>query len=318
MLNKTELMNSVTRTFHKAAFKLKKHSPEILVVAGVVGVVGSTVMACKATTKVNDILDETKEQLDAIHEAGEKLENGEVLKLKDGGEYTVEQNKKDLTIVYAQTAVKMAKLYAPAVIVGGLSITAILAGHNITRKRNIALAAAYTAIDKSFKDYRGRVVERFGEALDKELRYNIKTKDVEEIVVNEDGSETVNKTTVDALDPTTISAYSCIFDNGCIGWTKDPEYNKMFLIQQQQYANDLLQSKGHLFLNEVYDMIGIPRTKAGQVVGWIYDEKNPVGDNFVDFGIFDIHKPKNRDFVNGYERSIVLDFNVDGNILDLM
>ena len=320
-MKKPEIMNNITRTLNKAAFKFKKHSPEILVVAGVVGVVGSTVMACKATTKVNDILDDTKDQLDKIHEAGERLENGETLMLKDGEEYTVDQNKKDLTIVYAQTALKFAKLYAPSVIIGGLSITAILTGHNITRKRNIALAAAYTAVDKSFKEYRGRVVERFGEALDKELKYGIKSKEVDEVVTNEDGTESVVKKTVDVVDatnPMNVSEYARFFDDGCAGWTKDPEYNLMFLRDQQRYANDLLKSKGHLFLNEVYDLLGIPRTKAGQIVGWIYDEKHPNGDNFVDFGIYDTNKTANRDFVNGYERTILLDFNVDGNIWDQM
>ena len=320
-MKKPEIMNNITRTLNKAAFKFKKHSPEILVVAGVVGVVGSTVMACKATTKVNDILDDTKDQLDKIHEAGERLENGETLMLKDGEEYTVEQNKKDLTIVYAQTALKFAKLYAPSVIIGGLSITAILTGHNITRKRNIALAAAYTAVDKSFKEYRGRVVERFGEALDKELKYGIKSKEVDEVVTNEDGTESVVKKTVDVVDatnPMNVSEYARFFDDGCAGWTKDPEYNLMFLRDQQRYANDLLKSKGHLFLNEVYDLLGIPRKKAGQIVGWIYDEKHPNGDNFVDFGIYDTNKTANRDFVNGYERTILLDFNVDGNIWDQM
>ena len=320
-MKKPEIMNNITRTLNKAAFKFKKHSPEILVVAGVVGVVGSTVMACKATTKVNDILDDTKDQLDKIHEAGERLENGETLMLKDGEEYTVEQNKKDLTIVYAQTALKFAKLYAPSVIIGGLSITAILTGHNITRKRNIALAAAYTAVDKSFKEYRGRVIERFGEALDKELKYGIKSKEVDEVVTNEDGTESVVKKTVDVVDatnPMNVSEYARFFDDGCAGWTKDPEYNLMFLRDQQRYANDLLKSKGHLFLNEVYDLLGIPRTKAGQIVGWIYDEKHPNGDNFVDFGIYDTNKTANRDFVNGYERTILLDFNVDGNIWDQM
>ena len=320
-MKKPEIMNNITRTLNKAAFKFKKHSPEILVVAGVVGVVGSTVMACKATTKINDILDDTKDQLDKIHEAGERLENGETLMLKDGEDYTVEQNKKDLTIVYAQTALKFAKLYAPSVIIGGLSITAILTGHNITRKRNIALAAAYTAVDKSFKEYRGRVVERFGEALDKELKYGIKSKEVDEVVTNEDGTESVVKKTVDVVDatnPMNVSEYARFFDDGCAGWTKDPEYNLMFLRDQQRYANDLLKSKGHLFLNEVYDLLGIPRTKAGQIVGWIYDEKHPNGDNFVDFGIYDTNKTANRDFVNGYERTILLDFNVDGNIWDQM
>lgn len=310
-MNKTEIMNNMTRKFHRVAFKFKKHSPELLVVGGVVGVVGSAVMACKATTKLDAILDASKENIDKIHQA---VEHPEMLPEP----YTEEDGKKDLAIVYTQTAVKVAKLYAPAVIVGGLSITAILAGHNITRKRNVALAAAYTAVDKSFKEYRGRVVERFGEALDKELKYNLKSKEVEEIVVNEDGTESVVKKTVEVADPNGYSVYARFFDDGCIGWTKDPEYNLMFLKDQQRYANDLLQTRGHLFLNEVYDLLGIPRNKMGQVVGWIYDEKNPVGDNFVDFGIYDVHDEAKRNFVNGYERTILLDFNVDGNIMDLI
>ena len=310
-MNKVELVNKISRTFNRAAFKMKKHSPEILVVAGVVGVVGSTVMACKATTKLDSILSEAKDNIDKIHEAAEHPEF-----LPEP--YTEEDSKKDLAIIYTRTAVNVVKLYAPAVIIGGLSITAILAGHNITRKRNIALAAAYTAVDKSFKEYRSRVVERFGEALDKELRYNIKSKEVEEVTVNEDGSESAVKNAIDVVDPNNISSYARFFDDGCTGWTKDPEYNLMFLRDQQRYANDLLQSKGHLFLNEVYDMLGIPRTKAGQAVGWFYDEKNPVGDNFVDFGIYDTNRPRVRDFVNGYERVILLDFNVDGPILEYL
>jgi hypothetical protein len=111
-----------------------------------------------------------------------------------------------------------------------------------------------------------------------------------------------------------ISPYACFFNEDSVAWTKNPECNKMFLRQQQNYANEKLRQRGYLFLNEVYDMLGIPRTKAGQCIGWIYDEKNPIGDNYVDFGIYDrIH---NQSFVNGYEDSVLLDFNVDGNILD--
>ena len=182
----------------------------------------------------------------------------------------------------------------------------------------MALAAAYTAVDTSFKEYRGRVIDRFGEELDRELKYNIKAREIEEVSVNEKGEEEVAKKTVEVANPNEISDYARFYDDGNIGWSKDPETNLMFLRRQQDWANELLKAKGHLFLNEVYDMLGIPRTKAGQVVGWIYDEKNPVGDNFVDFGIYDIHKPRNRDFVNGIERTILLDFNVDGNILDLI
>lgn len=310
-MRKINLPASTTRALNRAALKIRKHSPEILVASGIVGVVTSTVMACKATTKIDEVLTESKEHVEMTKKYVE--DNGFTEK------YTENDYKKDLTIMYTQRGMKLVKLYAPAVILGTVSITAILAGHNILRKRNVALAAAYATVDKGFKEYRGRVIERFGEELDKELKYNIRAKDVEEVKVNEEtGKEEISKKTVNVADPNAYSDYARFFDDGCTGWTKDPEYNLMFLKDQQRYANDRLQSKGSLFLNEVYDMLGIPRTKAGACVGWIFDEKNPVGDNFVDFGIYDMYNERKRDFVNGYERTILLDFNVDGNILDLI
>ena len=306
-----EIINSVSYNAHRIGFKIKKASPEIMVVAGVVGVVTSTVMACKATTKVNDILEETRKQVDDVHNV---LDSDVV----SADEYTNDDAKKDLAIIYTQTGVKLIKLYAPSVLVGALSITGILASHKILKKRNVALTAAYATIDRSFKEYRGRVVERFGKELDRELRYNIKAQEIEEKTVDKDGNETIEKKTISVVDPNMYSDYARIFDNGSMGWTKDPEYNLMFLKLQQNQANDRLRAQGYLFLNDVYDMLGIPRTKAGQIVGWIYDKDNPVGDNFVDFGIYDIYNEKACDFVNGRERSIVLDFNVDGNILDMI
>lgn len=303
-----EILNSATRTIHKVGFKMKKASPEILVAAGIAGVVTSTVMACKATTKAGDVITDHNNEMDKIRQASE---------LEDV-EYTEEDARKDTVIVYTQTVVKFIKLYGPSVLLGAASITCIVGSHNILRKRNVALAAAYTAVDKGFKEYRGRVVERFGEELDKELRYNIKAKEFEETTVDAKGKEKTVKNTVNVADPNEFSDYARIFDESCSGWSKDPEYNMMFLKQQQNWANDILKSKGHLFLNEVYDMLGFPRSKAGQVVGWIYDEDCPAGDNFVDFGIYNINYEKARDFVNGYERSIILDFNVDGPILDMI
>ena len=310
-MNKNELVQKMSRSFYKVGFQLKKHSPEILVTAGVIGGVASGVMACKATLKINEPLDEHKDTVERIHKAGETGVT------EAGLEYSEEDKKKDLTIAYVQTGVKLVKLYAPSIIIGGLSISAIFAGNNILRKRNIALAAAYATVDKGFKEYRSRVVERFGEELDKELRYNIKAKEFEEVVVDEKGKEKVKKETVSVANPLP-SDYAKFFDDGCNGWTKNAEDNLLFLRKQERFANELLKARGYLFLNEVYEMLGIPMTKAGQCVGWIYDEKNPIGDNYVDFGIFNANKEKNRDFVNGYERTILLDFNVDGNILDMI
>lgn len=309
-MNKTEVMNKMSRNLHKFGFKFKKHSPEILAIAGVVGIVASGVMACKASTKLSGVIEETKEQLDQVHDYVEK--NG------FSDKYTEEDSKKDTAIIYTQTAVKLVKLYGPAVILGTLSITAMLTSNKILRKRNIALAAAYTTVDKAFKDYRGRVIERFGEELDRELKYNLETKEIEEVVTDENGEETTVKKTVMAMDPNDISEYARFFDESCPNWSKSPFYNATFLKHQQNYANDLLKSQGYLFLNEVYKMLGIPATPAGQVVGWIYDEKNPVGDNFVDFGLYDSKDEDKRLFINGHERTILLDFNVDGNILDMI
>lgn len=304
--------NKLTRTFNKVGFSIKKHSPEILMAAGVVGVVASTVMACKATTKLSDILDETKDQVDKVHMVAEDE--------KYADQYSEEDAQKDLTIIYTQTGVKVAKLYAPAVLVGVASIGCMLYSHRILSKRNVALAAAYATVDKTFKKYRDDVVERFGEKVDKELRYGIKAKEVDTTVVDENGEEQTVTETVEVSDipSNQYSDYAKFFDCGNPYWEKDAEYNLMFLKRQEQYANDKLKANGYLFLNDVYESIGIPKTKAGQVVGWVYNENNPIGDNYVDFGIYDLHKEAARDFVNGYEKTILLDFNVDGNIWDLM
>lgn len=311
-MNKTEIISNLTRTFNRTGLKIKKHSPEILLAAGTVGVVVSGVMACKATLKVNEIVDDAKQQIDTIHSVAADPDMVE--------KYTAEDSKKDLAIVYTQTAVKMIKLYGPSVGLGVVSLGCMIGSNRILSKRNVALAAAYTAVDKSFKEYRGRVIERFGKQLDKELRYNIKAKEIEEVSKDENGNEVVKKEVVDVIedDPNNYSPYSIVFDDGNEGWDPDPERTKFFLIQQQNWANERLKAKGHLFLNEVYDMLGARRTKAGAQVGWVYDEKNVTGDNYVDFGIFDTRRSKARDFVNGYEKVIVLDFNVDGYILDLI
>ena len=290
--------------------QVQKHSPEILMGVGVVGVVTSTVMACKATMKLNDILEESKETRDKIKE----VENNP--KYED--KYSPADAKKDLAINCIQTGMKVAKLYTPAVLLGGASLGCLLASNDILRKRNAALSAAYMTVDKSFKEYRNRVTERFGEEVEKEIRYGIKAEQIETTVVDEDGNETTVTDTVKTMDPNSYSDYARFFDAASPYWQNDPEYNLMFLKAQQQYANDLLRAKGRLFLNDVYDMLGIEKTKAGQVVGWVYDHENPNGDNFVDFGIYDMSKERVRAFVNGYETNILLDFNVDGNIWDLM
>ena len=305
MKNKTEIMKSVNGMASKTVMKLKKHSPEILVVAGIAGTVVSAVLACKATTKVAEILDETKGTLDTIHEG---METGAI----NGQEYTTEDGKKDTVVVYAQTGMKLAKLYGPAIILGTLSITSILASNNILRKRNVALGAAYAAINKSFKEYRGRVIERFGEQVDTELKYGIKAKKFEEIEVDpETGKEKKVKKTVMVADPNLQSDYAVYLDSKSRNYETNPDNNRMFLKAQQAFANDKLQTRGHLFLNEVLDDLDLPRTPAGQIVGWTKDGP----DGYVNFRIVEVE----RETEDGrHEPALLLDFNVEGNIWEKM
>lgn len=310
---KNTFVKTLTDVFYDVTFKAKKHSPEILAGAGVAGLVVTVVSACKATTKASKILEETKETVVKIHETAENPEFAE--------DYTAEDCKKDLTIVYTQTALKLVKLYAPTVIFGVSSVTCMLASNNILRKRNVALTAAYAAIDSSFKNYRNAVIERVGEEFDKELRYNVKTQEVEETVVNKDGSETTVKKTVQVVNGgSEYSPYSKIFDKLNDYWENDASLNRAFLQGRERMANDMLRTKKRVFLNEVYELIGFEPTRAGQVVGWVYDPDNPNVDSYISFGIYDNimddtpGAERRRMFVNGLESSIILDFNPDGNV----
>ncbi len=255
-MKKEEIMNKMSGAFGNVSFKMKKHSPEILMVAGVAGVIVSAVMACKATLKVEAVMDETKEKMDKIHEAEE---NGTT----DAGEdYSGEDAKKDTVIVYAQTGLKLAKTYAPAVAIGALSITSILASNNILRKRNVALAAAYATVDKSFKEYRNRVIEKFGQEVDRELKYNIKAEKVTATEVDEEtGKEKKVKKNTFVVNPSDVSGYARFFEKYTVDedgnsilnphWESNNEYNIMFIKAQENYANDLLKAKKRLFLNDV-------------------------------------------------------------------
>lgn len=316
---KGNMLANVSRSFNKVGFKIKKHSPEILIVAGITGVVASTVLACKATLKVNDILEETKEQIDTVHNYVETEGYSE--------KYTEDDQKKDLAIIYTQTGVKLAKLYAPAIGIGVISIASIVMSHRILTKRNVALAAAYATIDKSFKSYRSRVVERFGDRIDYELRHNIKAKEIETTEKDENGNEITTKKVEYVVNPSDISEYARFFEEytkdekGNVvkndHWNNDNEHNLVFLKKTEKYCNDYLRIKGILFLNEVYDMLGLPKTKAGQIVGWVYDKDSEDSDNYVDFGLYKDNLSYS-DFVNGYDNAILLDFNVDGNVWEKM
>jgi hypothetical protein len=296
------LMNS------RAGLQLVKASPEIMLYGGVAGVFIGTLMACKATLAADEVIDRAKDKLDRIKNANELIEDED---------YTPALYKRDLAVTYAQTAFDFAVLYGPSIAVIGLSIGSIVGSHRIMKGRNLALMAAYKVVEEGFASYRRRVKEEHGERVDFMYKHGLREEPYTEIEVDEETGKTkkVKKTTlVDVADTNDLSVYARFYDDGCTQWTKTPEYNFMFLRAQQNYFNDMLKARGHVFLNEVYDALGIPRSQAGAVVGWVLGQ----GDDFVDFGIFDSERPGSRNLVNGYERAILLDFNVDGVIYDLI
>ena len=305
------LLTGTSALVGRGAFAVKAHSPEILLVLGITGTVASTVLACRATLKVDEVLDAHKEKTDKINTCWQKVQDGEI----DSEKYSEQDHQKDLVVTYTQTVVDFIKLYGPPVLLGAASIACIIGGHRIMMKRNVALVAAYKALDSGFKAYRKRVIAEHGEEADYLYKNGLSKVEVTEMpYTDEDGVKHEQTTkTIYTGDPNDISVYAKFYDESCRNWTKNAEYNLFFLKSQQTYFNNMLMARGHVFLNEVYDALGMDRTQAGAMVGWVLGDGS-TGDGHIDFGIFDGNNPRARAFVNGYENAILLDFNVDGPI----
>lgn len=283
---------AISRTIARQSLLASSNAPSLLFGAGVAGMVGSTVLACRATLKLEEVL----------HESANDLEVARTIQHE---KYSEGDRQRDTAIIYSRMFGSVVKLYGPSVLLGAASVGCLTKSHNILQERNLALTAAYAAVDEAFKTYRARVVERHGEDEDRKLRYE--TEEVE--VYDEDLGNNVKTTRIAPGEP---SMYARFFDPLSRNWSKEPEYNLVFLLSIQNYFNDMLKVRGHVFLNEVYRELDLTHTKAGSVVGWILSDE---GDNYIDFGIYKENE-KAIDFVNGREGSILLDFNVDGTIYD--
>ena len=296
---------TLRKSFKKAQLTVRKHSPEILMVAGVIGTVAGAVMACKETLELEDVLDECKQ---------EKIELEEQYAMCE--QYSEDALKKDQVKLTIKQAVKIVKLYAPSVIMEATSIGVIFASNDIMRKRNASMAAAYATLNSMYKRYRQNVIESYGEEVDKDMRFGVKHEKVTEI--DEDG----NKVKIDArivdLDNTAlaISDYSRFFQEGCRGFdARSGRYNFLYLKGLQTMFNNKLIADGYVMLNDVYRELGFDTIPEGWSIGWVYDEENPIGDNYIDFGLYEARN-KNQRAVNDWEPVILMDFNVDGNLYE--
>lgn len=295
------IMKNAGVIFKKTKFKLTKNSPEIAVAAGIIGVVASAVLACRATTKISEIAEDTNAQLAQVNEYSEKgLEN-----------YTPEDAKKDTIIIYSKTALKFVKLYAPSVLLGALSIASIIYSHNVLKKRNMALMTACTGLQQTLNQYRKRVSDAIGEEKERDIFYGTKLEKIEETVTDENGKQKKVKKTHKVFDPTTLGMFAAVFGPENKLYQEDESYNIAFLHSVEDQMTNRLRSYGHLFLNEVYDVLGIDRAEIGQYAGWVYDPTSDISDNYVDFGLYDGW----RSTEVGLEKAIIINPNCDGCIM---
>lgn len=294
----TNLLKKITENkhLHRAGLQFKKHSPEILTGVGVAGLITSGVLACKATLKVEGVLDDLERRKDILNK----------LRATETSDEEKKQHTTDNVAIHVKATLDMVKLYTPALTLGLASVGCIVGAHGIMKKRNAAMAMAYNAVEKSFSEYRKRVVEELGEDQERDIRLNLQEEEIKD--------EETGKTKIVTNVGKGFSPYARIFDELHESYQKTPGHNMLWLTCVQNNVNDLLKARGHVWLNEVYERLGFPQTEAGAIVGWIYDD--PEGDGFIDFGLFDLDSEAARDFVNGYEKAVILDFNVQGLIFD--
>lgn len=279
------------------ALKVKKYSPEICLAIGLIAGAAAIVSAIKETGTVDETLDEFAKNKTQIEE--ETTEDKS-------------EHNKQITKLYLHTGVNMAKNYKKTIGFSAISLASLLYSYGVLKKREVAITAAYGCLDSAFKRYRKNVIERYGQEVDEDMKLGRTREIIEVEETDEKGKKKKVKKEISKFkDPSEYSDFARFFDETNPLWTKNPEYNLMFLKAQQEQATRLLRAKKHLFLNDVYEMIGIDPTPEGQAVGWLYN--GPNSDNFVDFGIYDDNQ-QCIDFVNCRTDSILLDFNVDGVI----
>jgi hypothetical protein len=285
--------NAVSTRVAGAALRAQYHSPRLLFAAGVVGIGTTVVLACKSTLKLDELITDAEKTTQDIE-------------TQQHPRYSEKDRKHDLYYHRINTGVRIVKLYAPSAAVGVLSIACLTQSNRILTKRNAALTAAYGVIEKAFGDYRQRVRDELGEEKDRHFMHGVEKREI--VIETENGPQVV---TVDS--PLTAAGYAKVWDSTNPNWQTTADLNLYWLKCQQNWLNNRLEARGYVFLNEVYKELGIDETEAGAVVGWWWGPESE-GDGFIDFGIFDADNDQVKAFVTGHDRSLLLDFNVDGVI----
>lgn len=311
--------NVVKRTAAISKQRIVKRSPELCMIVGGVTFVATVVVACRQTLKCEEILDAHQRKMDDI-------ENCLELAAEEGSGVTYDEQtaKKDRFVAYCQTGLGFARVYAPAILLGAVSVTAFGSGFHIIKKRNLALSAAYTAVDTAFKEYRGRVRDELGDETDKYFRYGYKK--VQNAVIsgkNENGEDiSITKDEIDTVpfeegDGLCSSATFVFAPETSKYYFPDEVHNDAALSAARSTAQIDFESKGYLFLNDVLKSLGLKEVPYGQLIGWIKGQ----GDQYIDFRTKKVYRkastnPNRNPLGVEYECIYEFDFNTCGTIWD--
>lgn len=302
----------VVRAFYKGLALGAKHAPKIMVGTGVALMGASVVVACKESTKAEELHEEFERRMSIVEKEKDRAAKKEII-------YTAKNEREDITLICAQTAAKYIRNYWKTIALFGAGALLVFGGHHILTRRNLALAAAYKGLNESFKAYRGRIVDEFGKDVDYNALHGFKMQD---IVTTDDSGNDVTES-VKVLDPEASSIYSILWDDMySTEWTPNPNTNMLLLEGKERCWTDVLHTRGYVHLDEVYRDLGVwgrigeDKQKAATAVGWVLG----CGDDYVSFGLRKdaVINPAKAEFINGLEPSILLDFNVDGIIHDLL
>lgn len=297
---------------------LKKNAPKILLISGVALTVGGTVVACKKTLKMPEIIKELEEKSNEIHEAVGKTEVVSPVS-SESRPYSVEDAKADLTKLYISTGGKILKVYWLPVLmeIGGIALIGI--SHGIMNKRLeaaekklVAAVTAYEGLSQLFEQYRKRIEE--AEGVEKEQEYYVKAKencDIHHVV-----SENVQKLHEKLSNVNPNNPHMRIYDEvSSRFWSPVPIYNlckvkeakSLAWLRMKNRYNDL--GYGFIFLWEVELELGLVPTAASFTDGWLYNPK--LGEEQISFGLEKggIGYENKVSFLNGRSCDVSLEFN---------
>lgn len=268
------------------------HSPQILLVGGIVAIGVGVYEACNSTLKIDEVLEEHKRQINEVESAFRNDEHDEALEAsKEAFNYDEKAAARDKAMIYGRTVGRLFKLYYKSIIllVGGVGM--IIASHNILNGRLTGAIAAYNA-----------------------LRSQVENSENKPSGIEKEGE--IQNLPEDSRDESKLYSSYGFFYRGEHGDNAYDALNRLLLMQN--WCRSKLATSGRLTANEVFDMVDADLTDEGMIVGWKI--KHPDEANKLKFLIngHNIADERWRDYSDMFDhnKGIWVGLNVDGIVCD--